>query len=814
MQPGSALFDPLRRAEESIHSALVTLKKTLSTVPIDALGLSWRNLQVSSIKSSKRKPGLKVGKALLQQVHSAVEQLRSQRTSLAQSIAQLPREQTRTDATEDKLTLAKDRADQLVALSFALERVAPELEDMVEELEMASHRGSGAHLEFASKLHFTCPVCFDDEVSVQDAFVVSACGHPICRPCAIRSVDFNIKQLQPQVCPSCMGTPCPVCPITIWQRTHDLEERRSQRRIQRRAELRPDSSSSSSRQQQGRTAELLPEGNSGGDDRAPGSQGEGNEHDMESIEARAQEEGAGRRRRGRRRATAAAHGSGTQGAGDGNQHMQQQVQQDGQQGEQHEPENAGPSPPQVKHCCMTQADMRLLLQPEELQRQQLEMFAQRKRAREQRRQQEQQQQQQQQQQRQRQVREGSRRKRRHAAPGVGSGTAKRRAAAAAAAAPEPMQGKDKQGREQESIMILSDSDDEVLMCYEKDAGAEDTGCMRGGGGSLRGGAAGGEGGAVGSSSSSAAAAAAAAAAAVAAAAAEVAEREKAEEEEEAAELPPTYEAYLKAEALRAVHTGGLFQLCPKCGEGIELIASGPERNRLRCPTCKCDKCLSCGVDWHEGSTCEQYQQWSRENASADEEFKKLISRGEIQACPRCHTATAKVPGYCDHMRCKCGCIYCYKCGREKTGSSAHNHGCPCMNGAAWRHDWRAVLPPGDPRLPPVPGGPRPPPPVQAPARRVHIRGAPAAPAAAAPAPAAAAAAAAAGAGEQPRGGRAHQKAHRRRGAPAQAGAPVQAGAHVQAGAAARQEGAAPRAHQRRGAHAQAGVAARHEGAAQ
>ena len=42
-------------------------------------------------------------------------------------------------------------------------------------------------------------MCFDDEVSVQDAFVVSACGHPICRSCAVRSVDFNIKQLLPQV---------------------------------------------------------------------------------------------------------------------------------------------------------------------------------------------------------------------------------------------------------------------------------------------------------------------------------------------------------------------------------------------------------------------------------------------------------------------------------------------------------------------------------------------------------------------------------------------------------------------------------------
>eukprot|EP00983_Pelagomonas_calceolata_P079347 1154627-Pelagomonas_calceolata.AAC.2 len=56
----------------------------------------------------------------------------------------------------------------------------------------------GCHHPLCFFLH-AGPVCFDDEVSVHDAFVVSACGHPICRPCAIRSVDFNIKQLQPQV---------------------------------------------------------------------------------------------------------------------------------------------------------------------------------------------------------------------------------------------------------------------------------------------------------------------------------------------------------------------------------------------------------------------------------------------------------------------------------------------------------------------------------------------------------------------------------------------------------------------------------------
>lgn len=47
--------------------------------------------------------------------------------------------------------------------------------------------------------HAAGPVCLDDEVCVQDAFVVGACGHRLCRPCALRTVGYNIKNLQPQV---------------------------------------------------------------------------------------------------------------------------------------------------------------------------------------------------------------------------------------------------------------------------------------------------------------------------------------------------------------------------------------------------------------------------------------------------------------------------------------------------------------------------------------------------------------------------------------------------------------------------------------
>lgn len=39
----------------------------------------------------------------------------------------------------------------------------------------------------------------DDDVCVQDAFLISWCGHRLCRPCAARTVTYNVKNLQAQV---------------------------------------------------------------------------------------------------------------------------------------------------------------------------------------------------------------------------------------------------------------------------------------------------------------------------------------------------------------------------------------------------------------------------------------------------------------------------------------------------------------------------------------------------------------------------------------------------------------------------------------
>ena len=119
--------------------------------------------------------------------------------------------------------------------------------------------------------------------------------------------------------------------------------------------------------------------------------------------------------------------------------------------------------------------------------------------------------------------------------------------------------------------------------------------------------------------------------------------------------------------------------------------------RLVCPTCKADQCMRCGVEWHTGSTCAAFQevgnttkaahsvscqctamdypflarvrqtaagahikryfyltpitlQWSKQNAGADEEFRKLQAKEEFKPCPKCGNACQKISG-CNHVVC-------------------------------------------------------------------------------------------------------------------------------------------------------------------
>jgi len=82
---------------------------------------------------------------------------------------------------------------------------------------------------------------------------------------------------------------------------------------------------------------------------------------------------------------------------------------------------------------------------------------------------------------------------------------------------------------------------------------------------------------------------------------------------------------------------------------------------FHCPKCKQRYCLKCQVTYHTGSTCEAYRKWMKENGKAEELFSEFVVGMKWKQCPGCKKWVEKNKG-CDHIICRCGFEFCYKCG--------------------------------------------------------------------------------------------------------------------------------------------------------
>jgi len=95
---------------------------------------------------------------------------------------------------------------------------------------------------------------------------------------------------------------------------------------------------------------------------------------------------------------------------------------------------------------------------------------------------------------------------------------------------------------------------------------------------------------------------------------------------------------------------GKLVYCPdtKCGAPIVAEAAEP---KISCPYCKESFCLECKVPWHEGSTCEKYQEWKRENGEGDVAFERWQAENHTKPCPTCAAVVLRSEG-CNCMTCK------------------------------------------------------------------------------------------------------------------------------------------------------------------
>ncbi|KAH8279778.1 hypothetical protein KR054_005550 [Drosophila jambulina] len=108
-----------------------------------------------------------------------------------------------------------------------------------------------------------------------------------------------------------------------------------------------------------------------------------------------------------------------------------------------------------------------------------------------------------------------------------------------------------------------------------------------------------------------------------------------------------------------------FKWCIQCSSGF---FARPKQKRLICPDCGSVTCAQCRKPWerqHEGSTCEAYLEWKREN---DPELQaqgvqEHLAQNGID-CPKCKFRYSLARGGCMHFTCtQCKFEFCYGCAR-------------------------------------------------------------------------------------------------------------------------------------------------------
>ena len=110
--------------------------------------------------------------------------------------------------------------------------------------------------------------------------------------------------------------------------------------------------------------------------------------------------------------------------------------------------------------------------------------------------------------------------------------------------------------------------------------------------------------------------------------------------------------FIRAAKMTAAKGAACWCPNPECDEVIDLTAPKPF-----CAVCATEVCKACQQEKHAGPCV----------AALDASSAKLC-RDNFQKCPRCKAVVEKKMA-CDHMRCRCGQMFCYNCG-------ARGHGCP------------------------------------------------------------------------------------------------------------------------------------------
>ncbi|XP_031141085.1 E3 ubiquitin-protein ligase RNF31 [Sander lucioperca] len=127
--------------------------------------------------------------------------------------------------------------------------------------------------------------------------------------------------------------------------------------------------------------------------------------------------------------------------------------------------------------------------------------------------------------------------------------------------------------------------------------------------------------------------------------------------------PDVYELFHKKLTEHALMKDPKFLWCCHCTSGF--INDG-DQLKVTCPSCRQSFCAQCKKPWepqHQDLSCEQFQQWKRDN---DPEYQRQGLAGFLRdngiTCPHCRFQYALTKGGCMHFSCsQCRYQFCSGC---------------------------------------------------------------------------------------------------------------------------------------------------------
>jgi hypothetical protein len=127
-----------------------------------------------------------------------------------------------------------------------------------------------------------------------------------------------------------------------------------------------------------------------------------------------------------------------------------------------------------------------------------------------------------------------------------------------------------------------------------------------------------------------------------------------------------YEDFSLKKALSKIPT---VCYCPNrlCNNAIDVVGC---ESCMKCPACATVFCSACKVEWHQGMTCMEYQEWKVKSFESEKQYLEWIL-ANAKNCPTCNVPISKISG-CNHMKCKrCGSDFCWICGQKMVMNEKH-----------------------------------------------------------------------------------------------------------------------------------------------